>query len=106
MTFSLLLSLAMAQDPSDGSDSTVESDSAEESVESAEDTSVEPTPPENAPALEQKTPDKAFDKAFDNAEAKVPSTPDVSLYSDFCPSGIKVPNSKTHLKREISNNSG
>ena len=49
MTFSLLLSLAMAQDPSDGSDSTVESDSAEESVESAEDTSVEPTPPENAP---------------------------------------------------------
>ena len=91
MTFSLLLSLAMAQDPSDGSDSTVESDSAEESVESAEDTSVEPTPPENAPALEQKTPDKAFDKAFDNAEAKVPSTPDVSLYSDFCPSGIKVP---------------
>lgn len=113
MTAMLLFSIAMAQSPSDGaeskSDSAASEASSEEGTEgvakkaagdAAEKSSEES---ENSEGESLAAPKIEAEK-LKEAEKLTSTTPDVSLYSEFCPSGIKVPNlSNSAQQRELEN---
>lgn len=104
MTFALLFSLAMAQSPSEGTEADSSSETTEESTEEAtENSSTEEAVEESADSDEQgKNALKLEKETLKKAESLTTDTPDVSLYSDFCPSGVKVPDlPNVNQKREL-----
>ena len=120
MTFSLLFSFALAQSPSDSSEAEVGSENTEEtSNESVGDTESEtetsnetegdkdtkvtlPAEQSDSNSSESNTKVEAEPSVETEAKTNEPNGKELSLSSDFCPSGIKVPDlPNTSQKREL-----